>query len=273
MKILGISFSARDKGNTDILVNTALRGAASVGASIEFIKAKDLNIENCRGCLSCVYKGKCPISDDLYKFIELVKSANGIVAGAPTYLFGPIGKVKTMTDRSLAISHFLEKIDPEKKFGITISVAGNPLWNPLGSEILNQFILSYGFSLYDFLAGYAPGPGEVLLNDELLENTYRLGKELVLALRKEKEPPKAQENQCPYCKSRLVKFEEGKIYCAICLAPAEIRDGKLSFAANYEPFWTKNHRINHINDWIIPSRDRFLSKIKDIKEKAKQLNI
>jgi len=273
MKILGISFSFRDKGNTDILVNAALRGAAAAGAEVEFIKAKDFNIENCRGCLSCVYKGKCPIQDDLYKFIDIAKSADGIVVGAPTYLFGPTGKVKTMIDRSLTISPFLEEMDPAKKLGITISVAGNSLWNPLGNEILNQFILSYGFGVYDFIAGYAPGPGEVLLNDNLLENTYNLGRDLVLALKKEKEIPKAKDNQCPYCKSSLVKFEKDKVYCAFCLAPAKVVEGKLIFEENYEAFWTKKHRIDHINSWIIPSRDRFLAKLKDIKEKAKQLNL
>jgi multimeric flavodoxin WrbA len=53
MKILGISGSPRAKGNTDILVQEALKAASEMGADQEFIAISGKNIKPCNGCATC----------------------------------------------------------------------------------------------------------------------------------------------------------------------------------------------------------------------------
>lgn len=65
MKVLGIVFSPRRNGNTEILVREALKGAEEVGAETELITTRDYKINPCDGCESCYETGKCHINDDM----------------------------------------------------------------------------------------------------------------------------------------------------------------------------------------------------------------
>ncbi|MDD5616543.1 MAG: flavodoxin family protein, partial [Candidatus Methanoperedens sp.] len=64
MKIVGISGSPRTKGNTDILVQEALKAASELGAKTEFIALSGKKIKPCNGCGTCrtdKSKGICAI--------------------------------------------------------------------------------------------------------------------------------------------------------------------------------------------------------------------
>ena len=50
MKILGLVGSPRKKGNTEIMVDTFLEGAASAGAEVKKYFLADLDINQCQGC-------------------------------------------------------------------------------------------------------------------------------------------------------------------------------------------------------------------------------
>jgi multimeric flavodoxin WrbA len=53
MRILGISGSPRAKGNTEILVQEALKAASEMGAEQEFIAISGKKIKTCNGCRTC----------------------------------------------------------------------------------------------------------------------------------------------------------------------------------------------------------------------------
>jgi multimeric flavodoxin WrbA len=53
MKILGISGSPRAKGNTDILVQEAMKAASEMGAEQEFIAISGKKIKPCYACGTC----------------------------------------------------------------------------------------------------------------------------------------------------------------------------------------------------------------------------
>ena len=54
MKILGVSCSPRKKGNTVILMEETLRGAAEHGANTELFSVSGKDIRGCDGCYSCL---------------------------------------------------------------------------------------------------------------------------------------------------------------------------------------------------------------------------
>lgn len=59
MQILGLSFSPRAQGNTELLLDTVLIGARQQGAETELYRVADKDIKPCDGCISCWTTGEC----------------------------------------------------------------------------------------------------------------------------------------------------------------------------------------------------------------------
>ena len=276
-KILGLVASHRKNGNSDLLVRQALKGAKETGAKTSIINLTSLNIENCRGCLSCVFKGKCPIDDDMSYFIEQTLAADGLIVAAPTYLLSPAARLKQVMDRFLMYSPRLDEIDSKKRAAVTFSAAGNSLWNPLGVELINQFALASGFTVIDYREAYAPGPGEILLQEQLMEDAFNLGNKIVLYLDNKEEKREAESFQCPVCYGKAFSKleEENDIQCPICLIKGKIikgegeKDEKLYFPEDEinNHFFTPNHRRHHLENWIKKTKEPYINKLEEIKEK------
>ncbi len=65
LRVLGISGSPREGGNTDILLGEALAGAEDLDAETELIAIRNMKISPCDGCESCRVSGRCHIDDDM----------------------------------------------------------------------------------------------------------------------------------------------------------------------------------------------------------------
>lgn len=65
MKVVGIVGSPRRGGNTELLVNEALKAAGEEGIETELITLVDKIIKPCDGCRVCRRTGECHIEDDL----------------------------------------------------------------------------------------------------------------------------------------------------------------------------------------------------------------
>lgn len=50
MKILALSGSPRENGNTDQYLNIVLEECAAAGAETELVRVCDLNLKGCKGC-------------------------------------------------------------------------------------------------------------------------------------------------------------------------------------------------------------------------------
>lgn len=86
MKILGIVGSPRKGGNTDVLIDRVLEGAASKDAEVEKLYLRDVNIHPCQGGFSCEVVKKCVIPDDMVKVSAKLQEAAAIVVGTPIYM-------------------------------------------------------------------------------------------------------------------------------------------------------------------------------------------
>lgn len=75
-KILLLNASPRKNWNTAQILKSAMRGAQTAGAEVEYIDLYDLNFTGCRSCMLCKRKGvercRCYWKDDLSPIIGKV---------------------------------------------------------------------------------------------------------------------------------------------------------------------------------------------------------
>ena len=109
MKILGISGSPRQGGNTETLVRAVLEGAAARGCDTELVSLGGLQIGECLGCNQCADTFRCVLRDDMQRLYQKLEEADGLVLGSPTYFYQVTGLTKLFLDRLYAYEAFDEK--------------------------------------------------------------------------------------------------------------------------------------------------------------------
>ncbi len=101
-KIIAILGSPREEGNSDILLNSAIKGAESNGAVVEKIIICDLQIAPCNACGGCWETGDCVIADDMQKIYPKLVDADGVIVASPIYFMGVSAQLKAFIDRCQA---------------------------------------------------------------------------------------------------------------------------------------------------------------------------
>jgi len=186
MKILGISCSPRKKGNTVILLEETLRGAAEHGADIELFSVSGKDIRGCDGCYSCITKGECHIQDDMQPLYEKLIEADGIVFGSPVYIYGMTAQAKAIMDRIFALNQPGKRL--ANKVGGVIVVAGSlGLIDALKNYYF--FITLQRMLPANFVAAYANVKGDATKLEKGMNAAFRLGKEIVQLVDKKFEFP------------------------------------------------------------------------------------
>jgi multimeric flavodoxin WrbA len=99
LKVLGLSASPREGGNTDLLLAEALAGAAAAGASVERIDLRGLNIAPCAECNACSRTGVCRVEDDFHKVLARMLEADRLVFATPIFFMTVSAQGKLFIDR------------------------------------------------------------------------------------------------------------------------------------------------------------------------------
>ena len=104
MYIIAINGSPRKNGNTATLLNKALEGASSQGATTELINLYDLNFKGCVSCFACKLKGgksygKCAYKDELTLVLDKIESADAVILGSPIYFGDVTGEMRSFIER------------------------------------------------------------------------------------------------------------------------------------------------------------------------------
>jgi NAD(P)H-dependent FMN reductase len=97
--MIGIVGSPRRGGNTDILLEEALRGGRAAGAAIEKLFLSDLEIAPCLGCNACRQAGACVQKDDMPAVLKKMEQSRVWVFGTPVYWWGATAQFKAFLDR------------------------------------------------------------------------------------------------------------------------------------------------------------------------------
>ena len=102
MMVLGIYGSPREGGNTDLMLDSFLDGAASAGGAVKRVYVRDLLFSGCVECGGCDTTGICIQEDGLVEVYPLLDEAPRIVLASPIFFYGLSGQVKLLIDRSQA---------------------------------------------------------------------------------------------------------------------------------------------------------------------------
>jgi len=161
VKVLGLVFSARQRGNCLDSVEYVLKKFAQKGFETEVVNAYDFEIKPCTHCDYECYayelKGKeesCPVKDDVAMIYEKMRTANIVVIAVPTYGGNTSGLYRAFLERGQGIlksTGDYEQYVASKILGII--VIGNI---PAGGD------MTYHTVIYDFKGSKHP-PSAILL--------------------------------------------------------------------------------------------------------------
>ncbi len=190
MKVLGIYGSPRKGGNSDILLDEALKGAESAGATVSSIRVCELNISGCRECGGCSETGACVQKDDMGSVLSRLYEADVIILAAPMFFYGIPAQAKALVDRCQAAwcKRMLDKTPAERKTyhggrGYLIGVGATR-----GANLFDgaKLVAKYWFDALDMsfedgvYARSVDEKGAVRNRPETLKEAFELGKNAVL---------------------------------------------------------------------------------------------
>jgi Multimeric flavodoxin WrbA len=123
MKILAITSSPRENGNTAALLKASLENVASKGAETEYVDLTKYTINPCKGCNYCKAHDTCVQKDDFAEVAGKIVGADGILLGSPVYFFDINAQEKILIDRLYACidAQFKSRVPAGKKIGFVYS--------------------------------------------------------------------------------------------------------------------------------------------------------
>ena len=185
MKVLGIMGSPRIKGNTDLLLDEALRGAQSQGAEAEKLMVDKLDIAPCREYYHCLKDGNCSIRDEMDDIYPKLLDTDCVIVASPIFFYGLTSQVKALIDRSQAIwarKYVLKQNLPDSgRKGAFIAVGATR-----GEKLFDGSILTVKYFFKTIGVKYVeelliPGvdkKGEIKEHPTALSDAFELGKRL-----------------------------------------------------------------------------------------------
>lgn len=107
MKIIGICGSPR-KGNSEWMLTALCNELTRLGAAVEILLLRKMDVKMCRGCLTCEKggkerKGDCVIKDDMVNTYPKLLAADAIILATPAYMEMLSGLLKNFLDRTCAV--------------------------------------------------------------------------------------------------------------------------------------------------------------------------
>ena len=185
--VLGIVGSPRKGGNTELIVENALKSAQEAGAEIDMVLLSENRVEPCRACNACAESGECIIKDDFMKVFNRMAKADGIIMASPSYFESMTPQMKALIDRTGYYNSVARgRTTFDGKVAGAISVARRTglanVWTQQLLFILSQKMIVPGITSYANVIGSAPG--DVLKDEEGMRTSSDLGKAIAeLAIR------------------------------------------------------------------------------------------
>jgi NAD(P)H-dependent FMN reductase len=191
--VIGILGSPLPEGNTAILLEQALKGAAAAGCTTETISVNNLDFQPCMEMMFCKEHETCTIDDDMQQVYGRIRDADSIIVATPVMTMGIPGRLKSFMDRCQVF--FMAKyvrndplVAPEKRKlrrGLFICIAGMKIPEVfVGAKLTAKAF----FDIID-----CPCKDELLINDmdtihdirtrqDVLDAAYAKGRKLGEAL-------------------------------------------------------------------------------------------
>lgn len=120
MEAVAFLGSPRKGGNTDLLLQSAVKGMREEGIRVTTFNLNRMKIIPCQDCGGCEKTGKCIIKDDMLRIYRKIKAASRIIVASPIFFFGLSAQTKIMIDRCQSFwceKYLLKKPLPEGPHG------------------------------------------------------------------------------------------------------------------------------------------------------------
>ena len=195
MRVLAFCASPRVGGNTDVLIDEALRGAADAGARVEKIMLQKMKIGYCISCRRCKdedFERWCSQKDDMDEIYPKIQDADAIIIGFPNYTSRECAQLATFFDRWDCMVRYQQKnwLKPGKR-GMVIGTWGL-VDADVYDELMENIMLLLHVHLIEPVEAISAGGFEgilhgfddkrkamVLRSAEALQQAYQAGKSLV----------------------------------------------------------------------------------------------
>jgi len=189
MKVLAFCASPRRRGNTEVLMDEAIRGAQDAGAKVEKFVLQKMKIRYCVQCTQCNlpgFEGFCPQKDDMVELYPKIGNSDAIIIGFPIYTARENAQLATFMDRWRCVG----KVEPTRR-AMVIGTWGYPAIDTydhmieriIGILYLHGFDTAEALSACGFsgkLAGFDEKRKAMVLRfPKELEKAYQAGKSLV----------------------------------------------------------------------------------------------
>jgi len=99
MYLLAIHGSPRKNGNTDILLDSFLKGIKKEAISFEKIRLSKLNYKPCIGCGECEITGECVLEDDFKELYPKILKADFLLIATPVFFYNHTSYVQAFYER------------------------------------------------------------------------------------------------------------------------------------------------------------------------------
>ena len=193
-KVLGVAGSPRKNGNSDVLLNQALKGVNHENTQNGSIQLRDVQFQGCIGCEKCRKDKICTgLNDGMSLIYSQIITSKGLVLVCPTHNYNITSWMKAFIDRLYCFYNFKNTIprawstqlvgqgrkavliaiceqENKKDMGFTLEAMRLPI-EALGYKVIGEQAIFRVFH-----------KGKVAEDTESLEETFTLGQKLAKSL-------------------------------------------------------------------------------------------
>lgn len=189
MNVIAFLGSPRKGGNSETLLNEAIRGVEDAGHKVAHLfDLNQMNIRPCQNCSGCEETGCCIVKDDMQEVSAALREADRIILASPIFFSGVSAQTKAMIDRTQAFwceKYLLKKPvppGPHGRRGLFIVVGGQkkPQGVECAKETVRIFFSTINVRKHRTLAYRGiDAKGDIQKYTEALKEVYNAAIELV----------------------------------------------------------------------------------------------
>jgi multimeric flavodoxin WrbA len=181
MNVLGISGTPRENGNSDILLQHALRPFEEAGWEVRLLRLSELTVKPCLACELCTIHGSCAIDDDMHLFYDAFRRCDALIVATPTYSRSVSAQLLAVMDRHYGVGK--ERPLAGKPGGAIAVGRGTCGGQTIAINAIYTWMLSCGMVCVpgelNGLTAVADAPGDVLKQEKRLRQARVLGENVL----------------------------------------------------------------------------------------------
>lgn len=261
-KVLAVIGSPRKLGNSEIMAKEISRNIPEPH-ELQLLRLAEFNLNPCKGCYRCLFKGQCVIGDDFHTVADAVVAADALIAVSPTYFLGPNSSLRRFTDRGLALYRHARQLWGKPAVAVGIAgIEGKEGYTLLGLENFLKMIFA-DIKLSKVI--YGALPGEIFMNDHNRMVAVEVANGLFA------KQADAEKPACPVCGGQTFRFlGNNRVRCMLCSNAGTIamKNGLPEFKINrskHEFFLSLKDALDH-KEWLIGMKSRFIAQKTQLKD-------